>query len=50
MGIGSEGYVSVKMNKKFVGVELKQSYYRQAVINLRKAKRQNTKTKQGFLP
>ena len=33
-GIGSEGYVAVKMGRKFVGVELKESYYRQAVANL----------------
>lgn len=34
MGIGSEGYVSVEMGRRFVGVELKTSYYRQAVANL----------------
>ena len=34
MGIGSEGYVSLEMGRKFVGVELKESYYRQAVANL----------------
>lgn len=33
-GIGSEGYVAVEMGRKFVGVELKASYYRQAVANL----------------
>lgn len=33
-GIGSEGYIAVKMGRKFVGVELKESYYRQAVANL----------------
>lgn len=33
-GIGSEGYVSVEMGRQFVGVELKESYYRQAVANL----------------
>lgn len=33
-GIGSEGYVSVEMGRRFVGVELKESYYRQAVANL----------------
>jgi len=36
-GIGSEGYVSLQMGRKFVGIELKQSYYRQAVENLRTA-------------
>ena len=34
MGIGSEGYVSLEMGRKFVGVELKESYYKQAVANL----------------
>lgn len=33
-GIGSEGYVSVEMGRRFIGVELKESYYRQAVANL----------------
>jgi hypothetical protein len=33
-GIGSEGYVAVKMRRKFVGAELKRSYYDQAVKNL----------------
>lgn len=33
-GIGSEGYVSVEMGRKFIGVELKESYFNQAVRNL----------------
>jgi hypothetical protein len=37
MGIGSEGYVSLKMRRKFVGYELKESYFDQAVLNLRSA-------------
>ena len=36
-GIGSEGHVAIKSGRRFVGVELKQSYYRQAVENLRTA-------------
>ena len=36
-GIGSEGYVSLQMGRKFVGVELKESYYRQAAMNLQHA-------------
>lgn len=39
-GIGSEGYVSVQMGRKFIGVELKESYYRQACANLFNATRQ----------
>jgi DNA modification methylase len=38
MGIGSEGYVSAEMGRRFVGVELKASYYKQAVANLAAAK------------
>jgi len=34
MGIGSEGYVALKMDRKFIGIELKESYYSQAVKNL----------------
>lgn len=33
-GIGSEGYQAVKMGRRFIGFELKESYYRQAVLNL----------------
>lgn len=31
MGIGSEGYGSLKLGRRFVGAELKESYYHQAV-------------------
>lgn len=34
MGIGSEGYVALEMGRRFVGVELKASYYQQAERNL----------------
>jgi hypothetical protein len=33
-GIGSEGYVSLQMHRRFVGIELKPSYFEQAVLNL----------------
>lgn len=36
-GIGSEGYVSIINGRKFVGIELKESYYNQAIINLNDA-------------
>lgn len=39
MGIGSEGYVALKTGRKFVGVELKESYYRQAIKYLAEAER-----------
>lgn len=34
MGIGSEGHVALKKGRKFIGIELKESYYNQAVKNL----------------
>lgn len=35
-GIGSEGYEALKMNRKFIGIELKESYYETAIRNLNK--------------
>jgi len=37
MGIGSEAYMAVKMGRRAVGCELKQSYYQQAVKNVKNA-------------
>lgn len=37
-GIGSEGYVALQMGRRFVGAELKTSYFRQMAANLRTAK------------
>ena len=34
MGIGSEGYVALKMKRKFVGTELKREYFQQAARTL----------------
>jgi DNA modification methylase len=39
-GIGSEGYVALQMQRRFVGVELKRSYYEQAARNLDNALRE----------
>lgn len=36
-GIGSEGYKALQLGRKFVGSELKESYWRQACANLRRA-------------
>ena len=33
MGIGSEAYVALKMKRKAVGIELKESYFKQALAN-----------------
>ena len=42
MGIGSEGYVALRNGRKFVGCELKESYYKQAVENLRVCRAQTS--------
>jgi len=42
MGIGSEGHVALEEGRKFVGVELKPSYYKQAAANLLKARKQGS--------
>lgn len=39
-GIGSEGFGAVTLNRRFVGSELKESYFKQACGNLRNAKSQ----------
>lgn len=39
-GIGSEGYVAVQMGRRFVGVELKESYFKQAVANMQSLRAQ----------
>ena len=39
-GIGSEGYVALKHNRRFVGIELKDSYFETACANLRAAEGQ----------
>lgn len=39
-GIGSEGYVTMQQGREFVGCELKPSYWKTAVDNLREAERQ----------
>jgi len=41
MGIGSEGAVALKYGRKFIGVELKPSYYAVAVQNLKNVKGTN---------
>lgn len=47
MGIGSEGYVALKKGRRFVGVELKESYYNMAIQNLKEAEENATS---GILP
>lgn len=40
MGIGSEAYQAVKMGRRAIGIELKDSYYAQSVKNLQRAEAQ----------
>lgn len=39
-GIGSTGYVAVKKKRRFIGAELKESYWKSAVKNLQQAERE----------
>jgi DNA modification methylase/superfamily II DNA or RNA helicase len=39
-GVGSEGYQAIRQGRKYLGIELKKSYYDQALKNLRAAKSQ----------
>jgi DNA modification methylase len=49
MGVGSEVYSPVSMGRKAIGIELKDSYYKQAVINLSLAGERFTEAKQVSL-
>lgn len=40
-GVGSEGYTAVKMGRRFIGSELKPSYYEQALKNMEHARVKN---------
>lgn len=46
MGVGSEVYSPVSMGRKAIGIELKDSYYRQAIKNIECAKDRFKKTEQ----
>lgn len=39
-GIGSTGHVSIQKGRRFIGIELKESYYKQAVANLQRAEKE----------
>lgn len=50
MGVGSEVYSPVSMGRKAIGIELKDSYYKQAILNVKEAeKRFKEKVKQTSL-
>ncbi len=46
MGVGSEVYSPVSMWRKAIGIELKESYFKQAVLNLREVKSRFKQTEQ----
>ena len=47
-GIGSEGYGALQQGRKFIGIELKESYYKQALLNLEKADKLTAKQSSLF--
>lgn len=49
MGVGSEVYSAVSLGRKAIGVELKDSYFKQAKLNLNGAENRFTKTIQQTL-
>jgi DNA modification methylase len=49
MGVGSEVYSPVSMGRKAIGIELKDSYYKQAILNIRQAEKRFMKAKQTTL-
>lgn len=46
MGVGSEVYAPVKMGRKAVGIELKESYFKQAIANLQSIKSEDESKRQ----
>jgi hypothetical protein len=44
-GIGSEGYCAIKMDRRFIGVELKESYWRTAITNIGLAEEELSQTR-----
>ena len=46
MGVGSEVYSPVSLGRKAIGIELKDSYYKQALRNLKEAKNRFQETEQ----
>ena len=42
-GIGSEGHEALKLNRKFLGIELKESYFDEAAKNLRRVEQDQSR-------
>ncbi len=49
MGVGSEVFSPVSMGRKAIGIELKDSYYKQAILNLKETKGRFVEAKQESL-
>ncbi len=49
MGVGSEVYSPVSMGRKAIGIELKDSYYKQAILNVKSAEKRFVKIEQKQL-
>jgi len=49
MGVGSEVFSSVSMGRKAIGIELKDSYFKQATLNLKEAKNRFVEVEQTSL-
>ena len=49
MGVGSEVYSPVSMGRKAIGIELKESYFKQAIANLKEAENRFHKTQLTLL-
>lgn len=45
-GIGSEGYQSILLDRRFIGSELKESYYKAGVKNMRRAEQERARNNQ----
>ena len=49
MGVGSEVYTAVKKGRKAIGIELKDSYFKQAILNLKDLEKEKIKYTQTEL-
>jgi hypothetical protein len=47
--LGSEVYVPVRMGRRAIGIELKESYYRQAVKNVEAASKEDDSGEEAML-
>lgn len=48
MGVGSEAYCAVRQGRRGLGIELKPSYFRQALLNIATAEKESDEEQVGF--